>query len=281
MLPKAPDSELRRDENPLIEALSNYQIIHVEAYVVHVDMISQNEVAFKLTTETIESLVEYHKDVFSVDAAAATWNWSEKDVQLKKLQREFVQAANKYIYRTSAVALEGLEEEGAGELLCGRSEEVREAIMGLFVPLLPPPPRVAEVIRPVPLLPSSAVPENWWPSQHIASQVSPSAEPWGLLPSSPSPVSSSDSHANMWSSVAIEEAHQLPSPSPSYGSPYSSPPYDALQYLSDVSPTSMPLPPLPLPSMLAQQHCSSTATAMGNIGWDRFTDYAMPFATAM
>ncbi len=39
MLPKQPDSELRRDPNPLVEALFNYQLIHVEAYVVHVDMV--------------------------------------------------------------------------------------------------------------------------------------------------------------------------------------------------------------------------------------------------
>ena len=71
MLPKAPEAELRKDQDPLIEALFNYQVIYVEAYVVHVDMVSQNEVAFKLTPETIESLVEYHKDVHSVDTAAS------------------------------------------------------------------------------------------------------------------------------------------------------------------------------------------------------------------
>jgi len=107
MLPKAPDSELRKDSNPLIEALFNYQLIHIEAYVVHVDMVSQNEVAFKLTPETIESLVEYHKDIYSVDTAASTWNWSEKEIQLKKLQDDFVQAANRFVYRTNAIALEG------------------------------------------------------------------------------------------------------------------------------------------------------------------------------
>ena len=58
MQPKAPDAELRKDSNPLIEALFNYQILYIEAYVVHVDMVSQNEVAFKLTPETIEALVE-------------------------------------------------------------------------------------------------------------------------------------------------------------------------------------------------------------------------------
>src|ERR1700759_4695451 len=89
MVPKAPEAELRKDSNPLVEALFNYQLIHIEAYVVHVDMVSQNEVAFKLNQETIEALIEYHKDIYSVDVSANTWSWAEKEVQLKKLQEEF------------------------------------------------------------------------------------------------------------------------------------------------------------------------------------------------
>ncbi|QQK41211.1 aliphatic nitrilase [Penicillium digitatum] len=78
MCTKAPQSELEKNENQLWEALHNHQIIHIEAYVVHVDMVSRNEVAFKLTPETIESLVDFHKDVYLVDAAANTHNWSGK-----------------------------------------------------------------------------------------------------------------------------------------------------------------------------------------------------------
>jgi hypothetical protein len=279
MLPKAPDSELRKDPNPLMEALFNYQVLHVEAYVVHVDMVSRNEVAFKLTPETIDSLVEYHKTIFSVDTAAATWNWSEKEVQLKKLQEEFVQAANKFVYRTNALALEGLEEDGAGELLCGRSEEVREAIMGLFVPLLPPPPRVVDVVRPAPLLPSSSGTEQWWPSQHIQAPMSAPMDTWRVVPSSASPVSSSGSHHNMWPGVGMNDIHQLPSPTPSYSSPYSTCSYSAPQYYS--APTvSASIPQLPLPSMFAQHQCSSTA-AMTNYGWDKYSEYTMPYAMAM
>lgn len=109
MLPKAPDSELRHDDNPLVEALFNYQLIHVEAYVVHVDMVSQHEVAFKLTPETIEALVDYHRDIYCIDVAANSPSWPEKDGQVKKMQAEFVQAANRFVFRTSVRALEGLE----------------------------------------------------------------------------------------------------------------------------------------------------------------------------
>ncbi|EHY54735.1 hypothetical protein HRR83_004140 [Exophiala dermatitidis] len=288
MVPKAPETELRKDSNPLVEALFNYQLIHVEAYVVHVDMVSQNEVALKLTADTIDSLVEYHKSVFSVDTAANTWTWSDKEQQLKKLQEEFVQAANKFVYRTSALVLEGMEEEGAGELLCSRSEEVRAAIMGLYVPLLPPPPKIVDVIRPTPLLPSSTCTEQWWPPQHLQSLQSAPVEPWKVVPSTPSPVSSCDSSHNIWASVGMHDI-QLPSPTPSFSQPYTSATFSAPQFYSAPaynspaysSPAAVSsFQPLPLPSMLAQQPCSTSAS-LSTFGWDRYQEYTMPYATAM
>ncbi|KAL8948773.1 MAG: hypothetical protein Q9222_005070 [Ikaeria aurantiellina] len=283
MLPKAPEAELRKDDNPLVEALFNYQMVTIEAYIVHVDMVSQNEVAFKLTPETIESLVEYHKDIHSVDTAAATWNWSEKEVQLKKLQEDFVQAANRYVYRTNATALEGLEEDGAGELLCGRSEEVRAAIMGLFLPLLPPPPRVVDVVRPTPLLPSSAGAENWWqPTMSHTQQTS--IDPWRVVPSSPHTTTGGDSASSMWTSMNLNDM-QLPSPSSSFSEPYSnecdsppqfySAPMTTAAYNSIM--TSAPIPQLPLPSTLLQQQCSASM-GYGGFDWGRYQDLALPFA---
>jgi len=277
MLPKAPDSELRKDSNPLIEALFNYQLIHIEAYVVHVDMVSQNEVAFKLTPETIESLVEYHKDIYSVDTAASTWNWSEKEIQLKKLQDDFVQAANRFVYRTNAIALEGLEEDGAGELLCGRSDEVKNAIMGLFLPLLPPPPRIVDVVRPAPLLPSSSGAENWWQPTLPPPHPTP-FESWKMVPSSPSATSSGDSHSSVWAAMGLNEI-QLPSPTPSYSQPYTTAAYSAPQYYSAPM-TSALIPQLPMPSMLMQQQCSTSA-GFGGFGWDRYQEYTLPYGTTI
>ncbi|KAI9736674.1 MAG: hypothetical protein M1834_000878 [Cirrosporium novae-zelandiae] len=284
MLPKAPDSELRKDENPLVEALFNYQLIHVEAYVVHVDMVSQNEVAFKLTPETIESLVDYHKDIFSVDTAANTWNWSEKEPQLKKLQEEFVQAANRFVYRTAATALEGLEEDGAGELLSGRSEEVKNAIMGLFVPLLPPPPRV-DVVRPTPLLPNSSGTENWW--QPTVPQPHPApVDAWKVVPSSPSTTSSGDSHSNMWANLGLNDL-QVESPSPPmvYSQPYSSPPYSSPQYSSPSYSApqyySAPMTTSPFPSMMTSSMFSACgpSASLGGFGFDRYPDYTPQYGT--
>ncbi|RMZ83073.1 hypothetical protein DV738_g1287, partial [Chaetothyriales sp. CBS 135597] len=283
MLPKEPEAKLRKDSNPLVEALFNYQLLHVEAYVVHIDMVSQNEVAFKLTQDTIDALVEYHKDIYSIDTAANTWSWSEKDQQLKKLQEEFVQAANKFVYRASALALEGMEEDGAGELLCGRSDEVRNAIMNLFVPLLPPPPRVVDIVRPTPLLPSSTGTEQWWPSQHIQAIPPAPVEAWKVVPSSPSPVSSCGSQHSLWPTVGVNEI-QLPSPTPSYSQPFSTASYMPAQYYSAPAYTSAPtttvsFTSLPLPSTLMQQPCGTSASM--SFGWDRYNEYAMPYATAM
>ncbi|RAO64352.1 uncharacterized protein BHQ10_000364 [Talaromyces amestolkiae] len=284
MFPKAPDSELQKDENPLVEAMFNYQMIHIEAYVVHVDMVSQNEVAFKLTPETIESLVDFHKDIFSVDTAASTWDWPEKETQLKKLQAEFVQSANKFIYRTKVQALEGMEEDGAGELLGGRSEDAKTAILNLFVPLLPPPPpRLPDVVRP-PLLPSSTIAEDWW-SSPVQQPVMP-VEAWKVVPSSPSPVSSCDGAPNMWTTMSMSMAEaQLPSPAPSFSQPYTTAPYDAVQYYS--APVTMAaLAALPLPSMLIQP--CSTAASMNGFGGgfggypERYQEFpALSYGTTM
>ncbi|KAL4896640.1 hypothetical protein BDV59DRAFT_110042 [Aspergillus ambiguus] len=279
MFPKAPDSDLRKDEDPLVEALFNYQMIHMEAYVVHVDMVSQNEVAFKLTPETIEALVEFHKDVYSVDTAANTWDWSDKDSQLKKLQEEFVQAANKFVYRTSVQALEGLEEDGAGELLGGRSEDAKTAISNLFVPLLPPPPRV-DVLRSTPLLPSSTGPETWWqdPVQQPVSMDS-----WKVLPSSPATTTTGDSNPNIWASLNTLNEVPLASPTPSYSQPSYSPPYTTSPYnvtqVYSAAATSAALAALPLPSMLVQP-CSTAANMVG-FGWDRCQDFALPYGATM
>lgn len=266
MLPKAPESELRKDSNPLVEALFNYQLIHVEAYIVHVDMVLRNEVAFKLTAESIEMLVEYHKDIHCVDAKANTYDWSEKEQQCKKLHEDFVQAINKYVFRAPVSALEGLEEDGAGELLCGRGEEVKNQIKALMKPLLPPPPKVVDVVRQAPLLPSSPAGAFW--SQTTPTSL-PAVEAWKVLPSSPGVASTSaESHSNsLWATMGIGEV-QLPSPTPSFSPPYTS---AGLFYSSPQVTSSIPAS-LPLPSMLAPAQCGvSVGYGMGS--WDRYQEY--------
>lgn len=282
MLPKKPDSELVKDSNPLVEAMFNYQLIHVEAYVVHVDMVSQHEVVFKLTTEAIDALVEYHKEIYSVDVSANTWSWPEKDSQLKKLQEEFVQAVNRFVFRTGVRALEGLEEEGAGELLDGRSDDVKNAILGLFQPLLPPPPRIVDVVRPAPILPSSTNAGTWWQStQTIAAPIPASVEPWRVIPSTPSPtiVACSEPPQSFWAPTTVSMDVQLPSPAPSFSQPfctsesYLSPPLTTASIASSIA-------SLPLPSMLTQCGTSAASSGYGGMAWS-FNEFPPMYASAV
>ena len=287
LLPRAPDSDLMHDDNPLVEAVFNYKMISIEAYIVHVDMVSQNEVAFKLTPETIELLVEFHHDIHSKDTSNNTHNWSEKQVQIDKLKEDFVQSANKYVYRTSAMALEGLEEDGAGELLCGRSEEVKTAIMGMFLPLLPPPPRPVEVVRPTPVLPSSTGAENWW-QPTLPSHYSAAPESWKYA-SSGTVYTSADSGygTGSWTSMDLDsnlyfdDAPAMNSPSTSYSSdPYTAESPSPPQYYS-LPVSSAPMSQdLPLPSTLMQsQQCGTSMTfgglgGLGGFGWDNFQSFS-------
>ncbi|KAK5217837.1 hypothetical protein LTR47_011824, partial [Exophiala xenobiotica] len=94
MVPTAPEADLRRESNPLVESLFNFHFIHIKAYVVHVDMVLHHEVAFKLTKDTIDSLVRYHTDIFLVDSAAKTCSWTKKEQQLQRLREILVQAVN-------------------------------------------------------------------------------------------------------------------------------------------------------------------------------------------
>lgn len=276
MVPKAPDADLKKDSNPLVEAIFNYQVIHIEAYVVHVDMVSQNEIAFKLTQDTIDSLIEYHREIYCVDISATTWNWSEKEHQLKKIKDDFVQAVNRFVYRTHVRALEGLEDDGAGELLEGRSEEVKNSIMALFLPLLPPPPRIVDVVHPQVVGQSFDSQGQWWqqqpppPPPPPISQPSPSpqmapVEPWRVLGSStPSPTATcGDSVSSPWSSAGLTETY-VPSPSPPYSQPYTT----SDQHMFTSPPAVAPIPQLPLPSAIAQQCGASMASpTFGGFGW--------------
>ncbi|KAH7329229.1 hypothetical protein B0I35DRAFT_39507 [Stachybotrys elegans] len=268
MLPKFPEADMPEDP---MESLFNHQLVHVEAYIVHVDMVLRNEVAYKLTTDSIDALVEYHKEIHCVDAKANTFDWSEKEQACKKLHEDFVQAINKFVFRTHVSALEGLEEEGAGELLCGRSEEVKNNLLSLMKPLVPPPPRVVDVVRQPPLLPSS--PANMmWPQPTLPSSMPP-VDPWRVLPSSPSVTSTSvdSSSTPVWANLGMNDM-QLPSPTTPFGQPQST----AAFFFSSPQVTA-PIPALPLPSMLAPCGVGmgmGMGMGMGSFGWDRYQEYA-------
>jgi hypothetical protein len=298
LVPREPESQIEAQSNTLSDAMYKYQFIHVQAYVVSIDMVMSNEIAYKLTPETISNLVEYHKDVYMVDQAECTWQWSEKEANVKSMHEDFVQAVNKYVFRTDKVALEGIEDDGSGELLCGQSEEVRKAVMGLFLPLLPPPPKVVEVRAPVmPMIPSSPGSAQWWaPTPPINPHLLP-VESWKVLPSNNPPVLSSNAPAattssspaamtttslpnNQWTFCDFQENNSsygldsiAESSSGWWSSPQSTPSpqiqHQQLPLLPTTAAYMNQLPNMPMASC-------GTSMGFGGFGWEngRFADYA-------
>ncbi|KAF4464578.1 hypothetical protein FALBO_8588 [Fusarium albosuccineum] len=148
MLPNRPEADFSRDpSNPLVEAITNYELFHIEAYPFHIDMALSNKVAFKPTKDTIDSLVKFHEEVHCVDAMANTSDWPDKEKQCKELHEEFIFAINRLVLFSPAKALEGLEEGGAGELLGGMGNDIKEQILSLLKPLIPPCPSVDVVTQ--------------------------------------------------------------------------------------------------------------------------------------
>ncbi|CAH0049371.1 unnamed protein product [Clonostachys solani] len=261
MLPTMPEAEMPSDPNQLMS--NHFQMVHIEAYVVHVDMVLRNEVAYKLNTDTIDTLVQYHEKIHCADAKANTHDWSEKEQQCKKLHEDFIQAVNRFVFRTHVSALEGLEEEGFGELLNNKSQDVKNNVLALMKPLVPPPPRVVEVIRQPTLLPSTPAAHMWSQGPPVVTMAA--VDPWRILPSSPS-VSSVESTTPLWTNMGLGEV-QMPSPTPSY-----TPPHTTAGFFFSSPEVTAPIPTM-LPSMLAPMQCG-VGIGMGGFGWDRYQEYA-------
>ena len=136
LIPKSPEADSLRNLDSAL-AIHCWRMIHVEAYIVYVDLETRDELVFKLTSETIEELIEHHSEVISSNAVHKNEDWADEAAQ-RKLHEEFVQSINQFIYRTGTCVLQDLDEGGTGELLAEHSNGVKDAIANLFVPLSPP-----------------------------------------------------------------------------------------------------------------------------------------------
>ncbi|KAK1656545.1 hypothetical protein BDP55DRAFT_688705 [Colletotrichum godetiae] len=128
MVPKPSETELHQSANQI----SDFQLIHIKASVIRVDMREQNEVVFKLTGESINSLIKYHESSNCVGIVAKMQQQARNDRMRKKVREDFLQAIKEFVYRTNVSALKGLEEDGAGELLGDDSEKVKRIILGMM-----------------------------------------------------------------------------------------------------------------------------------------------------
>ncbi|RMI93039.1 hypothetical protein CDV36_016564 [Fusarium kuroshium] len=129
MLPKTPEADFKRDaKNPLLEAILNYEIIHIEAYVVYIDMVLRKEVAYKLTKDTIDALAKHHRKGYCVNVANAC-DWPDREQWCKKLHEYFVQEINEFVFRTHVSALEGLEEDSLSSAVVSSSKCMRQTCL--------------------------------------------------------------------------------------------------------------------------------------------------------
>jgi hypothetical protein len=65
----------------IVNEVYQYWIIHVTAYIVHIDLQLRNEVIFRLTPESIDYLTKYHNEI-PLDIS----HLSEKGYQIRKSQ---------------------------------------------------------------------------------------------------------------------------------------------------------------------------------------------------
>ncbi|KAK4119940.1 hypothetical protein N657DRAFT_649718 [Parathielavia appendiculata] len=105
--------------SPLSEAPSDYEMIHIEAYIVSIN----SKVTFKLTGKTIDTLIEYYKSIRPFEG---------QQPECHELHEDFIQAIKKLVFLADLSVLEGLDVDGTGELLDGRSEQVKNFIVGLL-----------------------------------------------------------------------------------------------------------------------------------------------------
>lgn len=102
--------------------METLEVIEIEAFIVSVDTKMRNEVIFKLTYDTIQSLITFHRDHFSVNMGPSAQN----------LLGDFTQAVNKVVLIVESTVLKGLNLTGGGTFSVKEAEIVETKIVGLF-----------------------------------------------------------------------------------------------------------------------------------------------------
>ncbi|KAK1512255.1 hypothetical protein CABS01_16795 [Colletotrichum abscissum] len=93
------EPELRQSSNQDIERMSDFRLIHITAAIIHEEMRDQDEVAFKLTTESINSFVGYYERSHRVGLAEKTHGRSGNDRLRVKTCENFTRAIKGFVYR--------------------------------------------------------------------------------------------------------------------------------------------------------------------------------------
>jgi len=154
MLPKVTGSQMHKNPN----AFNIYQLIHIEG---HIDVASQYQITFKLTRETTEALIDYHKNIYLKNAPHSVYSWPKKAAQLEDLRSLFKDAVQRYTFRTEILAREGLEELYAGELLGEGPRRVKREILAMFEPPAPPFTDIVNSISPRSFIDVTSIERKW------------------------------------------------------------------------------------------------------------------------
>ncbi|KAK2036767.1 hypothetical protein LZ31DRAFT_433953, partial [Colletotrichum somersetense] len=114
MVPQSKLSSPQLDRDPPFDT---GEILHIEGHVDHINMVTDRSVIFKLTDDSINSIVAYHKNVKTTEGS----DLKEGD----QLHQEFKQTINKFVHRAPISVMEMFEVDGSGELPCGETERVK------------------------------------------------------------------------------------------------------------------------------------------------------------
>lgn len=96
--------------------------IDIEAFIVSVDTETESGVIFKLTYDTIKSLIDFHRDYFSVNMGPSARN----------LHNNFTQVADRFVCFANVKVLKELNLEGGGTFSAEVAKKVEKEIIGLF-----------------------------------------------------------------------------------------------------------------------------------------------------
>ncbi|KAF4955932.1 hypothetical protein FSARC_11711 [Fusarium sarcochroum] len=153
MLPSTIRYKLQLHEGHPYELTMDHKLIHIEAHVVHVDIIYKHEITYKLTKDTIDTLDTFLEENRCADMEPDIYSWTNTpEKRWRELHAPVVQNLKEFVFHTHISALERLEVDGSGELHCDESEEVKNSIIAFLRPLIPPVSRDIDVVRPFPLL---------------------------------------------------------------------------------------------------------------------------------
>lgn len=111
------------------------EIRFIQAHVVHIDMISRNEMGFKLTPETVRGLIEFYDNIPHHLRSSNSNGSHDSDSKWT-----FVQKVTDFVLCTPISALESLRQDGTGVLFGHEEMAARQAVDLLLTSEIAPQP---------------------------------------------------------------------------------------------------------------------------------------------